>query len=139
MAAGYQVTVETSLLHTLSFIIYILYIYYDNHIPLQNISGSSCNSAVVLLLQRLFYPARTLAAKKGTTGSIQVHIYIYIHIYPIYISMVITYTSMVQSFALVITSYASTRRGADLANLLNEGAIMAARKAKTEMDADDAW
>eukprot|EP00435_Cladocopium_sp_Y103_P015775 s5469_g3.t2 len=27
--------------------------------------------------------------------------------------------------------------GADLANLLNEGAIMAARKAKTEMDADD--
>ena len=30
-------------------------------------------------------------------------------------------------------------RGADLANLLNEGAIMAARKAKTEMDSDDAW
>eukprot|EP00438_Fugacium_kawagutii_P013262 Skav218293 [mRNA] locus=scaffold2388:18147:31633:+ [translate_table: standard] len=29
--------------------------------------------------------------------------------------------------------------GADLANLLNEGAIMAARKAKTEMDSDDSW
>ena len=39
----------------------------------------------------------------------------------------------------ILWSYASTCQGADLANLLNEGAIMAARKAKTEMDADDAW
>ena len=35
--------------------------------------------------------------------------------------------------------FVSPERGADLANLLNEGAIMAARKAKTEMDSDDAW
>ena len=28
-------------------------------------------------------------------------------------------------------------QGADLANLLNEGAIMAARKAKSEMDSDE--
>ena len=36
---------------------------------------------MVLFLQRLFYPARTLAAIKRTTGSIQVYIYMYIFIY----------------------------------------------------------
>ena len=36
---------------------------------------------MVLFLQRLFYPARTLAAIKRTTGSIQVYIYIYMIIY----------------------------------------------------------
>ena len=36
-------------------------------------------------------------------------------------------------------SVVSPERGADLANLLNEGAIMAARRAKSEMDSDDAW